>query len=72
MGMGTFQTYGNMTKGVAAAQDVAGWQLCDCLEDVTCDVSPTNAAGGGVQLSARAVYALLLAGSLSTSFWPWL
>ena len=38
-GSGTFQLYGDKSKGVVVAQDVAFWNLCQCLDDLTCDTS---------------------------------
>lgn len=49
-GLGTFQTYGTITNGVAVAQDIAGWQLCECVADMNCDGSDWR-ENGSVQLS---------------------
>ncbi|KAL9184306.1 hypothetical protein ACHAXT_002392 [Thalassiosira profunda] len=68
-GLGTFQTYGNRTRGVVAAQDIPGWQLCECLKDMTCDGSDWRASG---QLGMRASQVLLVASLLATSFRLWL
>ena len=38
-GYGTFQLYGDKSKGVVVAQDVAFWNLCQCLDNLTCDTS---------------------------------
>eukprot|EP00563_Minutocellus_polymorphus_P006275 CAMPEP_0181045824 /NCGR_PEP_ID=MMETSP1070-20121207/14017_1 /TAXON_ID=265543 /ORGANISM="Minutocellus polymorphus, Strain NH13" /LENGTH=362 /DNA_ID=CAMNT_0023124385 /DNA_START=154 /DNA_END=1239 /DNA_ORIENTATION=- len=38
-GLGTFQVYGNASEGVVVSQDVATWQLCQCLDDLDCTAS---------------------------------
>ena len=38
-GLGTFQVFGNISEGVVVAQDIATWQLCQCLDDLSCDTS---------------------------------
>ena len=38
-GLGTFQVYGDPSAGVVVSQDVATWQLCQCLDDLSCDAS---------------------------------
>ena len=41
-GLGTFQVYGNATEGVVVSQDIATWQLCQCLDDLSCDASAAS------------------------------
>ncbi|KAL7524778.1 hypothetical protein ACHAWF_001083 [Thalassiosira exigua] len=65
-GLGTFQTYGNRTRGAVAAQDIAGWLLCQCLLDMTCDGSNWEAAGGATLGISRA---MLFGCFITISFW---
>lgn len=53
-GLSTFQVYGNTTEGVVVAQDIATWQLCQCLDDLSCDTSEAEQTNV-VRFIARAV-----------------
>ena len=50
-GLGTFQVFGDKSKGVVVAQDLPTWNLCQCVIDLPCD-SPS--AGNRYQISLLA------------------
>lgn len=54
-GLGTFQVYGDTAEGVVVAQDVATWQLCRCLDDLSCDTSEAEQTFAVFGLTTRAI-----------------
>lgn len=51
-GLGTFQVYGDSATGVVASQDIPTWQLCQCLDDLSCDdVSPADSEWMSLRVS---------------------
>lgn len=45
-GLGTFQLYGDKSQGIVVSQDIATWQLCECMEGLSCDAEIVSSASG--------------------------
>ena len=65
-GLGTFQVYGDASTGVVVSQDIATWQLCQCLDDLSCDASAAepprclSTLGGGAATLVTSVALVFL------------
>lgn len=67
-GLGTFQAYGDKKESVVVAQDIATWQLCQCMEDLSCDAD-TSTSSASILRGTHIIFGWFLLISIMVISW---